>query len=264
MGDRTADTPRSRHGFLQHRRPRAFAHRGGTEVAPENSIAAFASAVGLGYRYLETDVHLTADGIVVAAHDERLDRVADVDGAIAEMAWRDVAAARLGGSEPIPTFEELLVEFPEVCFNIDPKSDLVVEPLADLLVRHDALDRVCIGTFSDARLQRIRERFGAELCTAAGPRETARLMAASRLPAPGASERPSSGYQCVQVPVKHKGVPVVTRRFVDRAHRMGVEVHVWTIDEPDVMHGLLDLGVDGIMTDRPGVLREVLGSRGEW
>ncbi len=258
-----ADRPAA-HSFLEHHAPLAFAHRGGTEAAPENSLAAFSAAVDLGYRYLETDVHLTSDGVIVATHDERLDRVADAVGAIAEMTWSEVRRARLGGSEPIPTFEELLGTFTEHRFNIDPKSDEVVGPLLATLVRMDAMDRVCIGAFSQDRLTRVRAALGAAVCTSAGPRETARLVAASKLP--GGTRWPAQAppYQCVQVPQRHKGVAVVTPRFVDAAHRRGVQVHVWTVDDPAEMTRLLDLGVDGIMTDRPSVLRRVLQQRGDW
>jgi len=255
----------ARHPFLEHHAPLPFAHRGGTESAPENSLAAFAAAVEVGFVYLETDVHLSADGVVVATHDESLGRVADVDGLIAEMTWPEIRAARLGGTEPIPTFEELLEAFPDRKVNIDPKSDAVVDSLMRVLVRHDALERVCIGAFSEDRLIRIREALGPHVCTSASPRETGRLVAASRLPG-GPDRRPRSTppYQCVQVPVRHKGVEVVTRRFIGAAHARGAQVHVWTIDDPAEMHRLLDLGVDGIMTDRPSVLRSVLESRGTW
>ncbi len=268
------------HPYLQHDGPLAFAHRGGTEAAPENSLAAFAAAVEVGFDYLETDVHLSADGVIVAFHDERLDRVSDAAGAIAEMTWAEVSRARLGGSEPIPTFEELLEAFPRQRFNIDPKSDRVVDPLIETLVRTDALDRVCVGAFSERRLQRVRRRLGRTICTAASPRETARAMARARLERrsdravgahpdepgtlPDAGPGGSLAYDCLQVPVRHRGVPVVTPGFVSWAHRHGVQVHVWTIDEPGEMTRLLDLGVDGIMTDQPSVLRQVLEERREW
>ncbi|MFV0317004.1 MAG: glycerophosphodiester phosphodiesterase [Microthrixaceae bacterium] len=252
------------HSYLAHGGPIAFAHRGGIESGTENTLAAFADAVGVGFTYLETDVHLTADGVVVAAHDERLDRVADVNGTIAQMPWSEVAVARIGGSEPIPTFEELLVEFPDVRFNVDPKSDAVLDPLLDLLERHEALPRVCIGAFSDARLARARSRFGRMLCTAAGPRETARAMAAERISRRYARTPKRAPYDCLQVPVAHKGVPVLTPGLIEYAKQIGVQVHVWTIDDPAEMNRLLDLGVDGVMTDRPRVLRAVLTERGQW
>ncbi len=253
------------HPFLEHHAPLAFAHRGGTEAAPENSVAAFAAAVELGFRYLETDVHLSADGVVVAAHDEHLDRVSDRSGAIAELAWSYIAGARLGGSEPIPSFEELLRTFPEQRFNVDPKSDAVAKPLADLLRRVDAVDRVCIGAFSDSRVRFLREELGPGLCTSAGPRETARLVAASKLPrSAGRAPRTPASFRCLQVPTRHLGVEIVTRRFVETAHLRGLQVHVWTIDDPAEMHRLLDLGVDGIMTDLPSVLRATLRGRDAW
>lgn len=255
------------HGFLIHDAPLAFAHRGGIESAPENSLAAFAAAVEVGFTYLETDVHLSADGVVVAAHDERLDRVSDTQGEIAALSWREISRARLGGSEPIPTFEELLAAFPEQRFNIDPKSDAVVDPLVDVLVRFDAVDRVCIGAFSQPRLQRIRDRLGPAVCTSAGPRETARAMALARLghtrrKVGGSGGRPEFG--CLQIPLRHKGLPVLTSALLRWAHDSHVQVHVWTVDDAAEMQRLLDMGVDGIMTDRPSVLRNVLEERGEW
>ena len=251
------------HPFLDHPRPLAFAHRGGTEAAPENTLRAFQAAVDLGFRYLETDVHLTADGVLVAFHDPHLDRVTDRTGAIEHLTLAQVAEARIGGTDPVPTFDELLGSFPGVRFNIDPKADASVVALAHALRRHGALDRVCVGAFSDDRLSRLRAVLGPELCSAAGPRETARLLAASKVG--GATRRRAAApYACVQVPVRHRNVEVVTPRFIDAAHARGCQVHVWTIDDPTEMHRLLDLGVDGIMTDRPSVLREVLQARGDW
>lgn len=254
------------HPYLDHPGPLAIAHRGGTEVAPENTVAAFRAAVGEGFRYLETDVHLTADGVLVAFHDDELDRVTDGSGRLADLPWSEVGAARIGGTEPIPTLDELLEEFPDVRFNIDPKADHTVVALVAALRRHDAVGRVCIGAFSDDRLRRIRRLVGPGLCSAAGPREIAGLVGSVKV---GRGETRGSGgggggYQCLQVPVRHLKVEIVTPAFVGAAHARGLQVHVWTIDEPDEMHRLLDLGVDGIMTDRPAVLRSVLTERGQW
>lgn len=252
----------SDHPFLDHRLPLAIAHRGGTEVAPENSVAAFAAATELGFGYLETDVHLTSDGVLVAFHDDELDRVTDGHGVLAQLPWSEVAQARIGGTEPVPTLDELLETFPDARFNIDPKSDHVVVALVAALRRHGALSRVCIGAFSDDRLRRMRSLVGPELCTAAGPREIAALARASRL---GRTDRTAEcEYRCLQVPVRHLKVEIVTPAFVQAAHDRGVQVHVWTIDDPTEMHRLLELGVDGIMTDRPSVLRSVLVERGTW
>lgn len=256
------------HPYLDHPRPLAIAHRGGTEAAPENSLAAFRAATELGFRYLETDVHLTADGVLVAFHDDALDRVTDATGLVAELPASVVASARIGGTEPIPTLDELLERFPDTRFNIDPKSDHTVVALVAALRRHRAFDRVCLGAFSDDRLRRLRSLAGPELCTAAGPREITSVLASVRAGRAGragaALARRSSPFACLQVPVRHRGVEIVTSPFVESAHRRGLQVHVWTIDEPAEMHRLLDLGVDGIMTDRPSVLRAVLEDRGSW
>lgn len=222
-------------------------------------MPAFEGAVALGYRYVETDVHVTADGVVMAFHDDHLDRVTDRTGAIADLPWSEVREARVDGREPIPRLEDLLGAWPDLRINIDPKHDEVVEPLATVLTRTGSIDRVCIGAFSDRRLDRLRAMLGPGLCTSLGPAAVARLRAASYGMGRG---RPEGC--CVQVPPTAKGHTLVDERFVRVAHRLDLAVHVWTVDEPGEMERLLDLGVDGIMTDRPAVLREVLERRGEW
>ncbi|MDG2427855.1 MAG: glycerophosphodiester phosphodiesterase [Acidimicrobiales bacterium] len=247
------------HPYLKHPGPLAFAHRGGTEEHPENSLAAFAHAVSLGYRYLETDVHLTADGVVFAFHDESLDRVTDISGRIADCTAAQVTEARIDGLEPIPTLDELFEAFPKANINIDPKNDQVVEPLARVIERHAALDRVCVGSFSDRRLKHCRRLLGPNLCTSGGPIAIAQF----RLATFGLSVSPRH-IDCLQVPVRQSGILLVDKRFIDHAHRHGLQVHVWTIDDPDEMHRLLDLGVDGLMTDQPTILRDVLIERNAW
>lgn len=213
----------------------------------------------LGYRYLETDVHVTADGVLVAFHDDKLDRVTDHTGVIADLTWDEVRTARVDGTGEISTMADLLEAFPDARFNIDPKADGSVEPLAELIMRTGSINRVCVGAFSDRRIARLRKLLGPGLCTALGPRGVAQLELASKgLPA-GRLQA-----QCAQVPVSVGRVKLVTAAFVAAAHRRSLQVHVWTIDEPDEMHQLLDLGVDGIMTDRPAILRDVLASRGQW
>jgi glycerophosphoryl diester phosphodiesterase len=246
--------------FLDWPGPIPFAHRGGASEAPENTMPAFEHAVSLGYRYVETDVHVTADGELLAFHDDRLDRVTDGTGVLAELPWARVREARVDGREPIPRFEDLLGAWPDLRINVDPKHDAAVEPLAEVLVRTGAVDRVCVGAFSDKRLDRLRSLVGSSLCTSMGPRQVARLVAASkRLPGAGRLTAP-----CAQVPTEQGPLPLVTEAFVATAHRVGVQVHVWTIDDPAEMERLLDLGVDGIMTDRPQVLKDVLSARGAW
>lgn len=248
------------HPYLDWPGPIAFAHRGGASEVPENTLPAFEHAVRLGYRYVETDVHVTADGELLAFHDDRLDRVTDATGAIAHLPWATVRRALVDGREPIPRFEDLLGSFPELRVNVDPKHDAAVEPLATAILRTGAADRVGVGAFSDRRLDRLRALVGDGLCASMGPRQVARLAAASRgLPGGGGVRSPVA-----QVPTHWGRVPVVTPRFLRTAHGRGIQVHVWTIDDPVEMVRLLDLGVDGIMTDRPQVLKDVLLARGEW
>lgn len=248
------------HPFLDHPLPLAIAHRGGAEEHPENTLAAFRAAVELGYGHVETDARLTADGVVVAFHDDSLDRVSDRRGHLAELDWRTVAAARVEGRHRVLTMTELLETLPDTFVNIDPKSDEVVEPLARVILDADAVDRICVGSFSDARIARMRRLLGPGLCTSPGPKGVAALRAASL----GLPVRRRVEADCVQVPPSMRGVPLVDRRFVDEVHRRGMQIHVWTVDDELQMHDLLDLGVDGIMTDRPTALREVLVARGSW
>ena len=252
--------PMSRHPYLDMDGPIAFAHRGGAEEFPENTLRAFRHAVSLGFTHVETDVHATADGVAVAFHDDSLDRVTDGRGIVGDLTWNEVRRARVAGTDPILRLDELLEELPDTRVNIDPKSDAAVEPLVDVLLRLGAVERVCVCSFSDRRTRQVRDRLGASLCVGAGPRGIARLLAASaRLPGSGGLD-----YHAAQVPVRSKGLPIVRPAVLSAAHRHGVAVHVWTIDEPAEMHRLLDMGVDGIMTDRPEALRQVMIDRGHW
>jgi glycerophosphoryl diester phosphodiesterase len=246
--------------------PIGLAHRGGAKLTAnlrlENTMAAFREAVRLGYRYLETDVHATADGVLLALHDHRLDRVTSSAGVVARLPYAVVRQARINGTEEIPLLSDLLEEFPSTRFNIDVKTRGALEPLAEVIRRQDALDRVCVASFSERRLQTMRRLLGPRLATAAGPAEVAtlrlapeRILAWLRSPAP-----------VLQIPTGHvvagRRLDLVTPALVDRAHVLGKHVHVWTIDDAAEMHRLFDLGVDGIVSDRIDTLAAVLAERG--
>jgi glycerophosphoryl diester phosphodiesterase len=247
--------PPASHPFLEWDGPIAFAHRGGASDNPENTMPAFQHAVDLGYTYLETDVHATSDGVLVAFHDVDLARTCGRPGTINELPWSEVSSARVDGREPIPLFEDLLGSFPDARVNIDCKSNTALPALISSLKRLDCLDRVCLGSFSDQRLRTLRREFGSRLCSSFGPVQMASLRSGAPVP---------FGGQLAQVPVQVGRVKVVTPATVARAHRRGYHVHVWTIDDRAEMQRLLDLGVDGIMTDRPQVLKDVMVARGEW
>lgn len=250
---------RASHPFFDHPHPLPFAHRGGAADGCENTLRAFRRAVDLGYRYLETDVHVTADGRLVAFHDSTLDRLTDRHGRIAELPWERVREARVGG-EPVPLFGELLRAFPRARWNIDVKADASVRPLLRVLDEADAWDRVCVGAFSERRVAGAAALAGPRLATSLGTRGVLGMRLRSyRLPFPV-----RRGARCLQVPVRHAGLPVVDRRMLAAARRRGLEVHVWTVNEASEMRRLLDLGVDGIMTDHIELLREVLSERGAW
>ncbi|MEU1078073.1 MULTISPECIES: glycerophosphodiester phosphodiesterase [unclassified Streptomyces] len=249
---------RVRHPYLDHPTPIAFAHRGGAADGIENTAAAFGRAAAAGFRYFETDVHTTADGRLVAFHDSTLDRVTDAVGRIADLPWGEVSQARVAGREPLPLFEELLDAFPEARWNVDLKAESALVPLVELIRRTGSWDRVCVGSFSEARVARAARLAGPRLATSYGVRGVAALRLRSLgLPAPL-----RRGAVCAQVPESQNGVPVVDRRFVRTAHALGLHVHVWTVNDPDRMTRLLDLGVDGIMTDHLETLRKVLTDRG--
>jgi glycerophosphoryl diester phosphodiesterase len=237
-----------------------MAHRGGAlhpdNLGYENSMHAFAQAVGLGYQYLETDLHATRDGVVIAFHDRRLDRVTDRTGVIAELPWSEVRKARINGHEPIPLLTEVLEQFPETKLNLDIKGDNGVAPAARVLRETNAIDRVCVSSFSQGRVRQIRRELGERLATGFGEQEIARLrFAPFRLSSPGA---------CLQIPEVYGRIRVLTPGLLGRAHALGKQVHVWTVDDPAAMHRLLDAGVDGLITDRTDLLREVLIDRGQW
>ncbi|WP_340563230.1 glycerophosphodiester phosphodiesterase [Streptomyces sp. GSL17-111] len=248
------------HPYFDHPRPFAFAHRGGVAEGLENTERAFRRAVDLGYRYLETDVHVTADGRLVAFHDPTLDRVTDARGAIADLPWSEVARARVGGREPVPLFADLLRAFPGTRWNVDVKAEGALLPLLRVLEEQDAWGRVCLGSFDERRVARAQALAGSRLATSLGTRGVVAL----RLRSWGLPARPRAGARAAQVPVRQAGIPVVDRAFVRCAHRLGLQVHVWTVNEADAMRALLDLGVDGIMTDHVALLREVLEERGAW
>jgi len=252
--------------YLDSPLPIPMAHRGGAfhpELEGlENTMAAFRHAVELGYGYLETDVHVTSDGVLLAFHDAVLDRVTDRVGTIAETSYAEVQHALIGGRERVPTLAELFDAFPAVRFNIDLKSAGAVAALVRFIAERDAWDRVLVGSFSVRRMRAFRRATGGRVATSAHPVEVAAFRlsptaAVARLLTPG---RPAA----LQVPVRSGALRVVTRGLVRRAHAAGVHVHVWTIDDPDEIEALLDRGVDGIITDRTDILRNVLRARGQW
>ncbi len=244
------------HPFLAEAHPRAIAHRGGAAEATENSPGAFQRVIDLGLRYIETDVRATIDGQAVVFHDATLDRTTDAGGALSALPWAFVRKAHLANGESPITLAEALRRWPTTRFNVDVKSDDAVGPFLAAVAEAQAWDRVCAAAFSTARLRQLRRLAGPRLATSMGPSEVAALVLRARALRSAAC--------AAQVPIAAGPIPVVTGSFVGRAHDRGLEVHVWTVDDPLQMADLLDLGVDGLVTDHPTVLRGVLEERGVW
>lgn len=239
--------------------PFGLAHRGGAVGAPENTLAAFVSATELGYRFLETDVHRTSDGVLVAFHDDDLSRVAGIEGRIADRTWAEVSQIELEGDHRIPRLIDLLSAFPDARFNIDPKADDAVEPLVAVISEFEAVDRVNIGAFSEVRITRMRRDLGPSLCTSPGPAGLVRVLLAAYL---FPKWRPP--YGCVQIPTRQYGLNLSGKGLIRRLKRLGLQVHYWTINTEAEMVRLVDNGADAIITDEIELLKTVLTRRGEW
>lgn len=248
----------SSHGSL----PIAYAHRGFFPDGAENSLAAFQAAVDLGYQHLETDARVSGDGVAVAFHDRVLDRVTNDHGRLADLSWEQISRARIVGREPIPRLEDVLGQFPDAMINIDVKCHAAIGPTLDALRRTHAWDRTRLVAFSQSRVVALRRAAGPRTATALTPRE----IAALRSPVTRRIWRPPAGDVdwAAQVPAGLGRLHLVDAEFVRAAHARDIAVHVWTINNVGEMNRLLDLGVDGIMTDRADLLREVLLARGQW
>jgi glycerophosphoryl diester phosphodiesterase len=250
-------------------RPRIFAHRGASGVAPENTLAAFRLGIAAGATHLEMDVHATRDGRIVVLHDPTLDRTTDLRGAVKELDWAAVKEADAGarfvdpsGAAPfsargvrIPLLGEVLAAFPDVPLNIEVKQagPAIVSEVVALLDRARASSRVLLAAESQAVMNEIRQQyqgptgFSADEVVEFYQRSLEDRMHGYR--PPGAA---------LQVPLSHEGIEVVSRKFVDDAHRVRVEVHVWTLNDADEIRGVLQLGADGIMSDFPALAAEVI------
>lgn len=248
--------------------PIAMAHRGFSLEGLENSKAAFRAAVDLGYRYLETDVHTTSDGVLLLFHDDTLERVTDGRGRVSELTAAEVARVSIGGREPVPTFDELVPELPGIRLNLDVKDWSSVNSTAAAIERHRVHDRVLVTSFSDRRRRAVLKLLSRPVAASAGVTSIALFtFLGPLLPGPAfrwLMRRVLSGVHALQVPARRGGIEVVTPGFVRRAHGLGLVVHVWTINDPAEMGRLLDLGVDGLVTDRGDLLKEILIVRGGW
>lgn len=241
------------HPFFEGFQFFGFIHRGGAEEATENTLEAFQHSADMGFMFMETDIQGTKDGEVVIFHDHDLSRMADINKEIKELTYKEIKQIELVGGGRIPSLNELLTSFPNLRFNIDFKTFNTIEKGVEIIKENKAISRVCLASFSSSRLKKIRKLAGPDCCSSMSQLEVVyQLIKSINLPSPQVN-----GF-CAQVPTSQWGIPIVTRRFIDYAHKKNKFVHVWTIDTESEMEKLIELGVDGLMTDRPSVLYRVM------
>jgi glycerophosphoryl diester phosphodiesterase len=182
--------------------------------------------------------------------------MAGINKKIEDLTFREVKQIELIGGGRIPSLDELLSTFPQLRFNIDFKTENSIESGVNIILNHSALNRVCLASFSTSRLNKIRKLAGPNCCSSMGQLEIVYLLLKSRhLPFPKVKGH------CAQVPPSQWAIPIVTKKFIDYAHKKNKFVHVWTIDKKSEMEELIELGVDGLMTDKPTTLMEVIRER---
>lgn len=241
------------HPFFEGYNFLGFVHRGGAEEATENTLEAFQFSSDMGFTFMETDIQGTKDGEVVVFHDHDLNRMAGINKKIEDLTYKEVKEIELVSGGGIPSLNELLSSFPSLRFNIDFKTANTIVEGVEIIKEHNAIRRVCLASFSSSRLKKIRELAGSDCCSSMGQLEIVyQLLKSINLPSPQVN-----GF-CAQIPTSQWGVPIATKRFIDYAHKENKFVHVWTIDTELEMEKLIELGVDGLMTDRPSVLFKVM------
>lgn len=236
-----------------------FAHRGAGLLAPENTFAAFEHAVALGYPVIETDIQASLDGTLYAFHDDDLKRLTGESLTIGGLRDVDIDRIKVQGRHQIPKLADMFEAFPDTCFNLDAKTWAAVEPMSVMIRHMNANSRVCIGSFSEARIKAVLALLGPKTSHSLGTAGAVRFFFAAL-----AGLQQSFSANCVQFPVRYKGVTLINARNVAFAHQLGLKVHVWTVNDEATMNSLLDLGVDGLMTDDCALLRLVLEERGVW
>jgi glycerophosphoryl diester phosphodiesterase len=229
--------------------PFGLAHRGGAAESAENSRTAFQHAVDLGFRWIETDVRATRDGHAVVFHDATLDRTTNASGPLGARMLSELSAVRLTDDQPPLTLVEALRTWPDTAFNVDVKSVEAIGPFLRAVASEDAWDRVCAASFSARRLRLLRRAAGSRLATSLGSAEAVQLVLGGH---------PRVGACAAQIPATIRGRELVSAGLLARARECGLQIHVWTVNDEAQMRRLLDLGVDGIVTDRPSVLARVL------
>ena len=243
------------HSYLDHPACSIFAHRGGSIESYENTIESFNYAVDLGCEYIETDVQLSSDGVPYIFHDDDLNRFIGKKLRFNDLNSNELNQIKLFDRFSIPTLKECMEAFPNTKFNIDLKTNEVMEPAMKYLHSINAHSRVCIASFSDQRLDFVKKNYP-KFCRSMGPSEILSL----KLHSLGLKKFLPEA-DCVQIPIYKYGIKLATKKLIETAHRLNLKVHVWTINDAAKMDKLIDLGVDGIITDKPNLLKERIATK---
>jgi glycerophosphoryl diester phosphodiesterase len=252
---RTADS-----GYLSSPLPRVFAHRGLAIDTPENTLLAFAKAIALGVGYVETDVHASSDGVAMISHDPDLMRMTGRDVRIEQLTSAELQRIDLGEGQTFCTLAAALDAFPETRFNIDIKAMGAAAPTVSAIKKANAAQRVMIGSFSNERRLAVVTQLP-DVATSVSPPNVVAAAYAASIGATALVRRVVRGSDALQIPEKILGVSTVSRRAISTFHAVGIEVHIWTVNDAATMERLLDAGVDGIMSDRADIAMDVVSRR---
>ena len=238
--------------YLDYDGLKVLAHRGGAEESYENTTESFEYSQLLGCEFIETDVQVSSDGIPYIFHDDDLKRILNKPVRFDSLSSNEIDDLNIFNSCKIPKLSDTLLRFPNLCFQIDFKTDEVVMPALDVINDMNVFDRVCIASFSSKRLQKVRSLYP-DLCISMGPNEVFKTLVASLNLFKG--EIPGD---CLQIPMSYYGIKIVSKRFVDFVHSRGLKIMIWTINDIKTFKYLIDLGVDGIITDKPKLLFQTI------
>ena len=238
--------------YLNYSGVAVLAHRGGSFESFENTIESFYYSQSLGCKFIETDVQISSDGIPYIFHDETLTRLLGKNDVFSNLDSSEIEDLRIFESHKIPRLDETLQTFPDMYFQIDVKTDEVAMPALEVIHKCRAEDRVCIASFNSSRLSKVNNKYP-EICLSMGPNEVGKMLLSSF----GLYKKTIMG-DCLQVPMYYYGIKVVTKRFIDFIHSKGLKICVWTINDEKTFRKLIEMKVDGIITDKPKFLYEVL------
>lgn len=243
--------------------PRRFAHRGLSSHRPgidENSIAAFEAAIAAGATHVESDTHATADGAALLFHDDDLSRVANIPSRISELSLAQIKEIRLNHGSEIPTLPEVFEQFPDLYLNLDIKSEQAIEPTVRAIEKYQAHDRVLVSSFSDNRRQKALTLLSKPVATSASMKTVISAWLSHQFLFGIGFSRIVRDVDAFQIPMSQGPVKLATKSFIKRAQKAGTEVHFWTINDAKTMRSLIELGADGIVTDRVDILSSLSNS----